>query len=89
MYIFVYETFKVKFILKQEFFCLPEPNVQVRFSDHLLFVVRMSVNMFVCLLTFYILYFCSRTNGSNLTKLSTEHPYEKGIQLLKYRAYPF
>lgn len=54
---------------------LPEPKVQVIFSDHRLSVVRPAV----CLLTFHIFDFYSKTTVSNLNKFRTNHTYEFGI----------
>ena len=55
----------------------PEPKVQVSYSDRLLSVVCLSV----CLLTFHIFDFFSRTAGPNSTKLGTHHPWVKGLQV--------
>ena len=43
--------------------------------------VRPSVRPSVCLLTFDIFDFFSRTTGPNLTKLGTNQPWVKGIQV--------
>jgi hypothetical protein len=50
------------------------PFAQVRYSDHLLSVVRLSVN-------FYIFDFFSRTTGPILIRLGTDHPWVKGFQV--------
>ena len=55
----------------------PELKAQVSFSDHLSSVVCPSV----CLLTFHIFDFFSRTTGPILTKLSPKHSRVMGIQV--------
>jgi hypothetical protein len=51
---------------------------QVSFSDHLL----SSIRMFVCpSVNFHIFDFFSRTTGPILTRLGTNHPWVKGIQV--------
>jgi hypothetical protein len=60
-------------------FCSPELKAQVSFSDHRqLSSVRLSVCPSV---NFYIFDFFSRTAGSILTRLGTNHPWVKGIQV--------
>jgi hypothetical protein len=53
-------------------FSSPELKAQVSFSDHLLSVVRLSVN-------FHIFDFFSRTTGPILTRLGTNHLWGEGI----------
>ena len=65
----------------QLFISSPEPKVQVSYSDRLLSVVCLSVCPSVCLLTFHIFDFFSRTTGPNSTKLGTHHPWVKGLQV--------
>jgi hypothetical protein len=55
-------------------FSSPELKAQVSYSDRLLSVVRLSVN-------FYIFDFISRTARPILTKLGTNHPWGKRIQV--------
>ena len=62
-------------------FCSPELKAQVSFSDHLSSVVCLSVRPSVCLKTFHIFIFFSRTTGPISTKLGTKHPWVKGIQI--------
>jgi hypothetical protein len=50
------------------FFSSPDLKAQVSYSDHLLSVVRLSVN-------FHIFNFFSKTTGPILTRLSTNHPW--------------
>jgi hypothetical protein len=59
-------------------FSSPELKAQVSFSDCLLSGVRLSVRRYV---NFYIFDFFSRTTGPILTKLITNHPWGKGIQV--------
>jgi hypothetical protein len=58
-------------------FSSPELKAQVSFSDRLLSVVLLSVRLSV---NFYIFNF-SRTTGPILTRLGTNHPWVKGIQV--------
>ena len=66
-------------------FSPPELKAQVSFSDHLSSVVCMSVRpsvcLFVCLYTFHIFIFFSRTMGLISIKLGTKYPWVKGIQV--------
>jgi hypothetical protein len=56
----------------------PQLKAQVSFSYRQLSGVRLSVCPSV---TFYIFYFFSRTAGPILTRLGTNHPWVKGIQV--------
>jgi hypothetical protein len=56
----------------------PELKAQVSFSDRLLSGVRLFVRPSV---NFYIFDFFSRTVGPILTRLGTNHPWVKGIQV--------
>jgi hypothetical protein len=58
-------------------FSSPELKAQVRYSDRLL-----SVCLYV---NFYIFDFFSRTTGPILTKLGTNHPWEKGFKFLQMK----
>ena len=58
-------------------FSSPELKAQVSFSDHFLSIVCLPV----CLLTFHIFIFFSRTTGPMSTKLGTRHPWVKRIQV--------
>jgi hypothetical protein len=60
------------------FFSSPELKAQVSYSDSLLSVVCLSVRLSV---HFYIFDFFSRTTGPILTRLGTNHPWVKGIQV--------
>jgi hypothetical protein len=55
-------------------FSSPELKAQVSYLDHLLSIIRLSVN-------FYIFDFFSRTTGPILTRLATNHPLGEGIQV--------
>ena len=57
-------------------FCSPELKAQVSFSDCLLFVIRLSV----CLWTFPIFVFFSRSTGPISIKDGTKHPSVKEVQ---------
>jgi hypothetical protein len=59
-------------------FSSPELKAQVSFSDRLLPGVRLSVCPSV---NFYTFDFFSRTTGPILTRLGTNHPWVKGIQV--------
>jgi hypothetical protein len=59
-------------------FSSTELKAQVSFSDRPLSSVRMSVRLSV---NFYILDFFSRTTGPIFTRLGTNHPWVKGIQV--------
>jgi hypothetical protein len=63
-----------------ELFSSPELKAQVNSSDHPLSGVRLSVCPSV---NFYIFDFFSRTTGPNFTRLGTNHPLVKGIQVQK------
>jgi hypothetical protein len=58
-------------------FSSPELKAQVSFSDRPLSGICLSVCPSV---NFYIIDFFSRTTGPILTRLSTNHPWVKGIQ---------
>ena len=60
-------------LLLFKLFSSPELKAQVSFSDNFLSVV--------CLSTFHIFIFFSRTTGPISTKLGTNHPFKKGIQV--------
>jgi hypothetical protein len=67
------------------FFSSPELKAKVSFSDRWLSVIRLSVYPSVRLsvypsVNFYIFDF-SRTTGPILTRLGTNHPWVKGIQV--------
>jgi hypothetical protein len=67
-------------------FSSPELKAQVSFSDRPLSGVRLSVRPSVCpsvctSVNFYIFDFFSRTVGPILTRLNTNHPWVKGIQV--------
>ena len=57
-------------------FSLPELNIQVIFSDYLSSVCKLFI-------------FFSRTTGLISTKLSTKHPWAKGIQVCSNEGPPF
>jgi hypothetical protein len=59
-------------------FSSPELKAQVSYSDRPLSAVRLSVRLSV---NFYIFDFFSRTTGPILTRLGTNHPWGKGIQV--------
>jgi hypothetical protein len=61
-------------------FSSPELKAKVSFSDHLLSGVSLSVRLSVCK-HFYIFDFFSRTTGPILTRVGTNHPWVKGIQV--------
>ena len=62
-------------------FSSPELKAKMSFSDHLSSVVCLSVRPSVCLSTFHIFIFFSRTTGPISTKLGTKYPWVKGIQV--------
>jgi hypothetical protein len=69
-------------ILQTNIVSSPELKAQVSLSDRLLSNVRLSCRLSVCpSVNFYILNFFSRTTGPILTRLGTNHPWVKGIQV--------
>jgi hypothetical protein len=63
-------------------FSSPELKAQVSFSDRPLSGIRLSVLPSDCpSVNFYIFNFFSRTTEPILTKLGTNHPWRKGIQV--------
>jgi hypothetical protein len=63
---------------ERQVFSSPELKAQVSFSDRPLSGVRLSVRLSV---NFYIFDFFSRTTGPILTRLGTNHPWVKGIEV--------
>jgi hypothetical protein len=66
----VEENFTDSSLDNRNHFSSPELKAQVSYSDRLLSVFRLSVN-------FYIFHFFCRTTGPILTKLGTNHPWER------------
>jgi hypothetical protein len=63
-------------------FSSPELKAQVSFSDRLSSGIRLSCRPDVCpSVNFYIFDFFSRTTGPILTRIGTNHPWMKGIQV--------
>jgi hypothetical protein len=63
-------------------FSSPELKAQVSFSDRPLSGVHLSVHLSVYpSVNFYVFDFFSRTAGPILTRLGTNHPWVKGIQV--------
>jgi hypothetical protein len=67
------------------FISSPELKAQVSYSDRLLSVVRLSVRLVCLSVNFYIFDLFSRTTGTILSKLGTNHPWGRGLKFVQMK----